>query len=73
MHDEVLILAPTNLAATMAVDASTIYSRNVLALLLHLVKDGKVTIDPQDEIVGATLLTHGGKVVHEGTAAAAGG
>ena len=73
VHQEVLILAPTNLAATMAVDASTIYSRNVLALLLHLVKDGQVTIDPQDEIVGAALLTHGGKVVHEGTAAAAGG
>jgi NAD(P) transhydrogenase subunit alpha len=62
VHGEVLILAPTNLAASMAMDASTIYARNVLALLLHMVKDGKVTVDPADEIVGAALLTHGGKV-----------
>lgn len=73
VHQNVLILAPTNLAASMAVDASTIYARNVMALLLHLVKDGQVAIDPQDEIVGATLLVHGGKVVHAGTAAAAAG
>lgn len=73
VHQNVLVLAPTNLAASMAVDASTIYARNVLALLLHLVKDGQVAIDPQDEIVSATLLVHGGKVVHAGTAAAAAG
>jgi H+-translocating NAD(P) transhydrogenase subunit alpha len=71
VHHDVLILAPTNLAASMATDASTIYSRNVLALLLHLLQDGKVGVDPADEIVGASLLTHGGKVVHAGTMAPA--
>lgn len=57
VRGEVTILAPTNLAATMAADASTIYSRNVLALLLHVVRDGQVALDPADEIVGAALVT----------------
>jgi NAD(P) transhydrogenase subunit alpha len=57
LHREVTILAPTNLAATLAADASTIYSRNVLALLLHVLRDGQVALDPADEIVGAALVT----------------
>jgi NAD(P) transhydrogenase subunit alpha len=57
VHGEVTILAPTNLAATLAADASTIYSRNVLALLLHVLRDGQVALDPADEIVGAALVT----------------
>ena len=57
VHGEVTILAPTNLAAMMAADASTIYSRNVLALLLHVLRDGQVALDPADEIVGAALVT----------------
>ncbi|HZI64293.1 MAG TPA: Re/Si-specific NAD(P)(+) transhydrogenase subunit alpha [Thermoanaerobaculia bacterium] len=57
LHGEVTILAPTNLAAMMAADASTIYSRNVLALLLHVLRDGQVALDPADEIVGAALVT----------------
>jgi NAD(P) transhydrogenase subunit alpha len=57
VHGEVTILAPTNLAATLAADASTIYSRNVLALLLHVLREGQVALDPADEIVGAALVT----------------
>ena len=68
-HGRVRILAPTNLPASMPVDASTIYARNVAALLLYLWRDGKLTIDPQDAITGPTLLTHQGAVVHAATAA----
>ncbi len=65
----VRILAPTNLAASMPVDASTIYARNVTALLLYLWRDGKLVLDPEDPITGPTLLTHQGAVVHAPTAA----
>ncbi len=68
-HGRVQLLAPTNLPASMPVDASTIYARNVAALLLHLWRDGKLTIDPQDPITGPTLLTHEGTVRHAPTAA----
>ncbi len=68
-HNGVLILGPTNLAATLAHDASTVYSRNVLALLQLLLKDdGQINIDTSDEIIEGTLLTHAGEIVHEPTA-----
>jgi proton-translocating NAD(P)+ transhydrogenase subunit alpha len=67
-HGGVLVLAPSNLPATAAIDASMLYGRNVLELLLYVVKEGALTIDPGDEIVGPTLLTHGGEVLHPPTA-----
>jgi len=68
VHDGVRILAPSNLPATMPQDASTLYARNVLALLLHIAKKGELALDPEDEIVRGTLLTHAGRVVHGPTA-----
>ncbi|MBI2212990.1 MAG: Re/Si-specific NAD(P)(+) transhydrogenase subunit alpha [Acidobacteria bacterium] len=63
------ILAPSNLAATMAEDASVVYSRNVHALVMNFVKDGNVVLDLGDEINAGSLLTHEGKVTHAPTAA----
>ena len=40
------------------------YARNVSAFLLHLVKDGKLELNLNDEIIRDTLLTHGGEVVN---------
>jgi NAD(P) transhydrogenase subunit alpha len=67
-HNGVLILGPSNLAAAMPHDASSLYARNVFALLQILVKDGTLAVDPQDEVVAGTLLTHDGRVVHAPTA-----
>jgi proton-translocating NAD(P)+ transhydrogenase subunit alpha len=61
-HGGVLILGPANLAATVPHHASVLYAKNVQALLLHLWQEGRFAIDPQDEIVGETLLTHEGRV-----------
>lgn len=63
-HNGVLILAPTNLAAGMPTDASTIYSRNVLALFQLLLKDGKIAINAEDEVIAGSLFTHAGEVVY---------
>jgi len=68
----VLIMGQLNLPATMPFDASTLYARNVLELVLHVVKDGKLNLDLEDEITKGTLLTHDGKVVHAPTAALVG-
>ena len=43
--NEVTIIAPENLPATMPAGASQFYARNISSLLLHLVKDGALTID----------------------------
>ncbi|HEV7668000.1 MAG TPA: Re/Si-specific NAD(P)(+) transhydrogenase subunit alpha [Thermoanaerobaculia bacterium] len=68
VHQGVRILGPSNLPATLPHDASTLYARNVLALLLHVTKKGEMALDPEEEIVKATLLTHAGGVVHAPTA-----
>jgi len=62
---EVTILGPTNIAATVPHDASSMYSRNVTAFLSLLVKDGRLTIDLDDEIVHATLVTRDGEIVND--------
>ncbi len=58
----VTILGPLNLPATLPVHASQMYSRNLSALLGHLVQDGDLELDLEDEIVGPCCVTHGGQV-----------
>ncbi len=65
----VRILGPHNLATTLPRDASTLYARNVVALVEHLTRDGRLLVDRNDEIAGPALLTLGGEVVF-GTKAA---
>ena len=60
---DVTIMGPLNLPSTVAFHASQMFGRNILALLQHLVKDGALTVDPADEITGAMLITHDGKVL----------
>jgi NAD(P) transhydrogenase subunit alpha len=60
----VTIVGLLNLPATMASDASRLYSRNVFTLLGVLIKDGALALDFDDEIVKGTTLTHDGKIVH---------
>jgi H+-translocating NAD(P) transhydrogenase subunit alpha len=61
----VAILGPANLASDIAVDASQLYARNLLAFLALIIdKDKALHIDLNDEIVKATLLTHEGSVIH---------
>ena len=58
------IIGWLNLASSVPYHASQMYARNVSAFLLHLVKDGKLQLDLDDEIVRDTLLTRGGEVVN---------
>ena len=60
----VTIIGWFNLASTVPYHASQMYARNITAFLLHLVKDGKLQLDWEDEIVRETLLTRGGEVVN---------
>jgi NAD(P) transhydrogenase subunit alpha len=66
----VTILAPTNLAATVPVHASQMYSRNVTAFLALLIKDGELNIDLNDDVVGPSCVTHQGKIVNQRVEAA---
>ncbi len=69
VHGGVTILAPSNLAASMPHDASTLYARNVLALVKDFVADGQAKLDlAGNEVIAGSLLTHAGEVLHAPTA-----
>lgn len=58
----VTLLGPTNLAATVPLHASMMYSRNLVALLSLLVAGGELKLDLTDDIVAAMLVTFDGGV-----------
>ena len=60
----VAILGTRNVPSTMALTTSQLYARNVANLLLHLVKDGALNLDFEDEITKGTCVTHGGEIVN---------
>jgi len=55
----VTILAPLNVPSLLAQHASELYSKNLLALLDLIVKDGALACDWTDEVVAKTALTRG--------------
>src|SRR5918997_1218704 len=68
----VLLVGHTNLPATMPGSATQMYAKNIQTLIKHLLADGKVQLNFDDEITKGATITHGGKVVHEATANALG-
>ena len=65
----VTVVGAGGLAATVPTAASAAFARNVTALLLHMVADGKLAIDLTDEIHAGVVITHYGDVVQPATAA----
>jgi len=70
IHNGVTILAPLNLAATVPVHASQLYSRNVSAFLTLLIEDGELHINLEDDILGPSCIAHAGQTLHPRVAAA---
>jgi len=67
----VKVLAPLNLASTLAEHASSLYAKNISALLDLMVKDGQLELDFEDEVIAGACITRGGEIVNEGAKAAA--
>ncbi|WGM31944.1 Re/Si-specific NAD(P)(+) transhydrogenase subunit alpha [Brevundimonas sp. NIBR11] len=62
----VSIVGYTNLPGRIAADASALYAKNLVAFGGLLIKEGALAVDLEDEILKASVVTHGGAVVHEG-------
>jgi NAD(P) transhydrogenase subunit alpha len=60
----VRVIGPLNLPSTIPYHASQMYAKNIATFLRYLIKDGKLVLDREDEIVRETLVTHGGEIVH---------
>jgi NAD(P) transhydrogenase subunit alpha len=69
-YQGVSVLAPLNLAATIPVHASQLYSRNVTAFLSLLIENGALRVNLEDDILGPSCVTHAGKALNPRVAAA---
>jgi NAD(P) transhydrogenase subunit alpha len=61
----VTIMAPLNLPAAMPQHASMLYAKNVFALVSHLVKDGALVLDMDEEITKGVCVTRDGQILNE--------
>jgi len=61
----VTIIGAINVASGVPYHASQMYARNVSAFLLHLIRDEKLQLNLDDEIIRETLVTHNGDVVNQ--------
>ena len=59
----VSILGPTNLPAVLPHLASQMFAKNVITFLGHLISDGAIQLDFEDEITRDTLLTSEHQVI----------
>ncbi len=62
VRNGVSILGPLNLPSTVPLHASQMYAKNVAAFLGHIVRDGKLRLDFEDQIIRDTCVTHAGEV-----------
>ena len=60
----VTIIGTINLASSVPYHSSQMYARNLTAFLLHLVKEGRLQLNLDDEILQETLVTREGEVVN---------
>jgi H+-translocating NAD(P) transhydrogenase subunit alpha len=60
----VSIVGTINLASTVPYHASQMYARNVTTFLTYMVKEGKLQLNLQDEIIRETMVTRGGEIVN---------
>lgn len=62
--NEVKIVGPVNVPSSLAYHASQLYSKNMMALLNHLLdEEGEPAFDFEDEITLNTTITHQGEVI----------
>lgn len=62
--EEVKIVGPVNIPSSLAHHASQLYSKNMMALLNHLLDDeARPAFDFDDEITLKTTITHQGEVI----------
>ena len=60
----VKLMTPLNLAATIPVHASQLYSRNLTTFLSEMIKDGELNLDFANDVVAPSCAVHNGEAKH---------
>jgi H+-translocating NAD(P) transhydrogenase subunit alpha len=64
VEHSVTIVGLFNLATAVPYHASQMYAKNITAFLVYMVKEGKLQLKLEDEIIQSTLVTQGGEVIN---------
>jgi NAD(P) transhydrogenase subunit alpha len=65
--NRVIIDGTSNIPGSMPVHASELYAKNVLAFLKYMIKDNKLSLNLEDEIISGALFVSDGKITDEQT------
>ncbi len=66
-QNEIIIDGTLNLPSSMQVHSSQLYAKNISTFISHMMKEGNLNIDLDDEIISGSMFTHQGKITHEPT------
>ena len=61
-----------NIPGLLPTSSTWMFANNVYHLVKYLIKDAKIELDMNDEIVRSILVTYDGEIVHSGTKEAMG-
>jgi len=61
----VMIIGPINLPSSMPVHASQMYAKNISTFLQHMLKDGQLQLNFEDDIISGTCITHAGEILNQ--------
>ncbi|MFN3871900.1 MAG: Re/Si-specific NAD(P)(+) transhydrogenase subunit alpha [Ignavibacterium sp.] len=62
---DVTIIGEPNLPSMVPTHASEMYSKNILSLIQHISKEGRINLNLEDEIVKGCLITRNGEVINQ--------
>ena len=65
--NDIIIDGTLNLPSSMQVHSSQLYAKNISTFINHMMKEGNLNIDLDDEIISGSMFTHQGKITHEPT------
>ncbi len=63
-HKGVKVIGPLNIPSSIPYHASQMYAKNITTFVLHLLEEGKLNLNMEDEITVGTLLTNNSEIVH---------
>ena len=74
IHNDVQIIGPVNLPATLPYHASMMFSKNLVTFVMEMLdkEDGSLKLDFENEVIAGVCVTHANEVRHEPTKEALG-
>ena len=65
VKEDVIIIGESNIPATVPVHATEMYAKNIFNFVSCMIKDKKLNLDMEDEVIAKSLVVKDGKVIFE--------